>query len=345
MLKKALFIFALLLSVGIAVVWWYGNNAATSPDNSAASSQEQTEVVSNEATPSEPVESESEAVTLVAVGDVMMSRHVWTKILAHGGDSRHPFRETADFTAAADITFANVESAVSDLAEPPPEGMSFIVPTEGIDGLEYAGFDVVSLANNHSLNFGKQALVDSVEQLESRGILTAGAGDNLESAHAPAILDVKGNSIAFFAYQNVGPQEVWEATPSSAGIAWMDPEMVKLDVSQVRDEVDYVIVSMHAGTEYVFDPIDSQVEFAHAAVDAGADLVIGHHPHVVQDKEIYNGKQIIYSLGNFVFDQMWSEETRRGEVLTATLTDGEVRDINFEKVRIYDYNQPRFEDW
>lgn len=344
MLKKFLIVISLFLAVGIMAVLWYGYNEE--PGELSAEVEEtidgDVEKKPEETKLPEPVK---EPVSIIAVGDIMMSRHVWTKIIEHGGDPRHPFLQTADFTSQADLTFANVESAVSDMAEPPPEGMSFIVPTKGIDGLEYAGFDIVSLANNHSMNFGREALLDSVEQLESRGIMTAGAGSNLEEAHAPAILEVKGNKIAFLAYQNIGPEDAWVATTSRAGLAWMDTDLLEMDIKQVRDEVDYVIVSMHAGTEYVFDPIPAQVEFAHAAIDAGADLVIGHHPHVVQDKEIYNGKQIIYSLGNFVFDQMWSEETRRGEVLTATLENGEVKDIEFAKIRIYDYNQPQLEQW
>lgn len=344
-MKRFLIILIVALVIALAVVWWWGRSA-TPPaavlevGREAVGGQPGTGTKDSD----ESIRIMQEPVTLLAVGDVMMSRHVWTKIKANGGDPRYPFLMTADVTSAADITFGNIETAVSDMAAPPAEGMSFITPTKGIAGLKYAGFDVMSLANNHSLNFGREALIDSVKQLGEQGITTAGAGENIEAAHTPAILEVKGNKVAFFAYQNVGPEESWAATTSKAGLAWMNIPQLQQDIKSVRDEVDYVIISMHAGTEYVFDPIASQKEFAHAAVDAGADLVIGHHPHVIEDKEIYNGKQIIYSLGNFVFDQMWSEETRLGEVMTATLEDGQVTDINFKTIKIFDYCQPRFID-
>lgn len=341
-MNRFLILLVIILIVALIIVWWWGRT----PSQPAAVLEVGQEAVgSAEAgvkNSSEPARIRKEPVTLLAVGDVMLSRHVWTKIKAHGGDPRYPFLETASVTSAADITFGNIETAVSDMASPPAEGMSFITPTKGIEGLKYAGFDVMSLANNHSLNFGREALIDSVKQLDEQGIATAGAGENIEAAHAPAILEVKGNKVAFFAYENVGPEESWAATASKAGLAWMNIPQMEQDIKSVRDQVDYVIVSMHAGTEYVFDPIASQKEFAHAAIDAGADLIIGHHPHVIEDKEIYNGKQIIYSLGNFVFDQMWSEETRLGEVMTATLEDGQVTDINFKTIKIFDYCQPRF---
>ncbi len=342
-MNKFLLIVIACLIVGIAGVWWWGR-ASVQPAETLDITQEafgdqSAPVVKDSSIPPAP---KKEPVTLLAVGDIMLSRHVWTKITANGGDPRYPFLNTADFTKAADITFGNVETAVSDMAAPPPEGMSFITPTKAIEGLKYAGFDIVSLANNHSMNFGREALLDSVKQLEDQEIKTAGAGENIEAAHAPAILDVKGNKIAFFAYQNVGPEEAWAATTSRTGIAWMDIAQLQQDIKSIRDEADFVIISMHAGTEYVFEPIAVQKEFAHAAVDAGADLVIGHHPHVIQDKEIYKDKQIIYSLGNFVFDQMWSEETRLGEVMTATLDNGQVTDIKFRTVKIFDYCQPQF---
>ncbi len=344
--NKIILLIIILALVGALVWLWQSNANKESVEAVTSEEASVSEQINEEAAAPNPneVSGSGEPVTLVAVGDIMLSRHVWTKILDHGGDPRHPFLETAELTKNADIAFANLETPVSDLAAPPAEGMSFIAPVKSIDGLEYAGFDIVSLANNHTENFGDEALLDSIEQLESRGIMAVGAGENIEQAHKPDILEVKGNKIAFLAYEDVVP-DAYAAGKSEPGVAWMDIELLEQDIKQIRDEVDYVIISMHSGTEYVFDPIAAQKEFAHAAVDAGADLVIGHHPHVVQDKEIYKDKQIIYSLGNFVFDQMWSEETRRGEVLTATLDNGEVKDIEFTKIRIYDYNQPRIEEW
>ena len=112
-------------------------------------------------------------------------------------------------------------------------------------------------------------------------------------------------------------------------------------IQAARKNADVVIVSMHAGTEYTHHPNKTQKKFAHAAIDFGTDLVIGHHPHVVQSIEQYHGKTIVYSLGNFIFDQMWSQKTREGVVLKATISKTGVRDIDFVPILIEDYAQPR----
>lgn len=341
MTKKVLIIVIIILCAGLAFLWW--DNSSPNQEITGEVDLETESVVAESLEPEEEL-TLSEPVTLVAVGDIMLSRHVWTKIQNNGGDPRWPFLKTADLLKNADITFANLESPISDLAEPPKEGMSFIAPSRAIDGLKYAGIDIVSLANNHTGNFGNDALLDCQKLLQEQGIAAVGAGKNIEEAHKAVITEVKGNKIAWLAYENIVP-DAYAAGVNEPGVAWMNIDRLEKDIASVRDQADYVLVSMHAGTEYVFEPIDSQVNFAHSAIDFGADMVIGHHPHVVQAKEVYNGKQIIYSLGNFVFDQMWSEETRRGEVLKATLDKGEIKDIEFVKVRIYDYNQPRIEEW
>ncbi len=335
-MKKIHFIIIGLLALGIVLVW------ILMPEKKEKITEtKNAEVVEEEV---EDVEKPKEPISLIAVGDVMLSRHVWTKI-KQSGDMALPFRETHEITSMADVSFANLETSVSTMQEPPSEGMSFMADPRSLEGLKLGGFDVISLANNHSHNFGDQALLDTIEIVNENGFKTIGAGKDYDDANKPLIYEVKNQKIAFFAYEDVVPDS-YASGVGDPGVAWMDTEVMKKNVSALKKAnlVDYIIVSMHSGVEYVKTPNDIQVKFARSAIDAGANLVMGHHPHVTQTKETYKNGYIIYSLGNFVFDQMWSEETRMGEIFKCTLDNGEIKDIEFMKTKIYDYNQPRVEN-
>jgi poly-gamma-glutamate synthesis protein (capsule biosynthesis protein) len=209
-------------------------------------------------------------------------------------------------------------------------------------GLKNAGFTILSLANNHIPNFGEQGLKDTFNYLHQAGIYYVGAGNNAEEAAAPVFMTIKGTKFAFLAYNDtdVVPPS-YEATQNHAGTNFMRPDRMTEAIKRAKQNADIIIVSMHAGTEYTDDPNQSQITFAHAAIDAGADLVIGHHPHVIQPLENYKGKYILYSLGNFVFDQMWSEETRQGLTAKIFFTKTGVQKIEFQPILIEDYSQPR----
>jgi poly-gamma-glutamate synthesis protein (capsule biosynthesis protein) len=175
--------------------------------------------------------------------------------------------------------------------------------------------------------------------LRDVGIDYIGAGET-EAKILPVIREVKGLKIAFLGY-GYGPNE-YEATLKSAGLALMNIEKLKSDVQSLGPQVDLIVVVMHDGIEYVNDPAVHQKEFARAAIEAGADLVLGHHPHVVQKMEIYNGKYIFYSLGNYIFDQMWSLETRQGLGIMFHLDKSGVTSLDYYPVRIEDYCQPNW---
>jgi poly-gamma-glutamate synthesis protein (capsule biosynthesis protein) len=178
--------------------------------------------------------------------------------------------------------------------------------------------------------------------LEEANIAYAGAGKNAVAARQPAILERGGLSIAFLAYNDTDVvPDSYSAESERPGTVFMDIDPMKADVAMAKNLADLVIVSMHSGTEYQSTPNRRQEEFARAAVDAGADLIIGHHPHVVQTVERYHGKYIVYSLGNFIFDQMWSRETREGMTLRVTMDGSGVTDLQFIPVVIDDYAQPR----
>lgn len=275
--------------------------------------------------------------TLVAVGDIMLSRHVDEKMDRNG--RRYPFLKTADFLKNADLTMANLESPFTT-GESPPEGMVFGAEKASIEGLKYAGFDLVNLANNHFGNQGQKGTNLTFEHLKNNGIDYFGAGGNFNEAHQPLIKEVKSQKIAFLGYTDTDVIPESYIAQNSAGAAAMNVSQVVKDIAAAKKDADLVIVSMHSGAEYTPNPNSRQKEFARVAIDAGADLVIGHHPHVVQAMENYKGKFIFYSLGNFVFDQMWSTETRQGLMVKLTFVHNKIVEIKLVPVKIADFAQP-----
>jgi len=286
------------------------------------------------------VKEDEPSFSLLAVGDIMLSRVVGQKMLKHGYG--YPFSKMADITKDADLSFANLETAVLPGRVVHTGEMMFRSDPESVQSMAEAGFDLVSLANNHTPNYGQNGLKKTFVYLEQSGLDYMGAGQDLTSAYQAFVTEVNGIKLAFLAYNDsdVVPDS-YEAGQSWAGTAIMDIDQIKSDIGKVRKQVDLVIVSMHSGTEYIYTANKRQTEFAHAAIDNGADLVIGHHPHVVQEMEIYKDKYIFYSLGNYIFDQMWSEETRQGVVLKLELSKSGVEQFIFIPVVIEDFAQPR----
>lgn len=278
-------------------------------------------------------------VTMIAVGDMMLSRAVAKRMRQHGYD--YPFASTSEFLRSADITFGNLETSITPGPEVQPFEMSFRADPESATALRDAGFDVLSLANNHTPNYGETGLQDTIRYLDEAGIVHVGAGRDME-AHQPKFVTANGIRFAFLAYndRDVVPAS-YEAGETRLGTAFMRIDRMQAAVQGARQFADIVIVSMHSGTEYELFPNDSQTAFARAAIDAGAEIVIGHHPHVVQTREEYKGKYIFYSLGNFVFDQMWSQDTREGLALKIVFTKEGVSDVSYHATEIHDYAQPR----
>lgn len=278
--------------------------------------------------------------TLTAVGDVMLSRSVLNRMHSYGSYS-HPYEQTYNVLRAADLTVANLEGQLSDNIPPSADEytMTFISPTEAAAGLRWAGIDAVSLANNHTLDYGSGALLDTMRGLDQHGVAHFGAGENMRSAYAPLVLEAGGHRIAFLGFDDV-LKRGW-SDPSTPGSASASVEAVMDAVASARAQADVVIPYFHWGSEYVGVPDGRQRSLAYAAIDAGADLVLGAHPHWVQTVEWYEGKPIVYSLGNFVFDQMWSRTTRQGVIATFTFAGSEVIKTRYSPVLIEDYSQPR----
>ncbi|USN53078.1 MAG: CapA family protein [Candidatus Nomurabacteria bacterium] len=290
---------------------------------------------------SEVPEESSQSMHLYAVGDIMLSRTVADKMAKKGND--YPFSGMKDILQQADAVFANLECPITAGRHIEAEELSFRANPGVEELMADANISAVSLANNHSPNFGNDGLLDTISYLDAAGIASTGAGEDLDQAEQPALLTRNGITIAIVAYtwSSLVPAS-YGASDTQPGTAFMDIANMQSAVQRAQEMADYVFVSMHSGIEYTYTPTQQQIDFAHAAIDAGAELVIGHHPHVVQNIEAYKGKYILYSLGNFIFDQMWSQPTREGMLADIEIDSQEgVTGLDFVPVIIDDYARPR----
>jgi poly-gamma-glutamate capsule biosynthesis protein CapA/YwtB (metallophosphatase superfamily) len=281
-------------------------------------------------------------VHLAATGDIMLDRSMGHHL--RQGKLDYPFYEVAHWFHAADLTIGNLESALGDIGEPEPKAYPFRAPPEAAESLARAGFDIVSLANNHGMDYGPEALLQGIDLLHAAGVVPIGAGVDETAAYAPHITSINGLSLAIFGYVNVPVEwrgfdtETWTAAADAPGLAWATVERIQSGVGAVRDDVDLIIVVLHSGYEYVDPPSPVQMELSRAAVDAGADLVIGHHAHILQGIEFYRDGVIVYGLGNFVFEIDGPPETA---VLYAWLDANGVREIELLPAIIQFGGQPR----
>jgi poly-gamma-glutamate capsule biosynthesis protein CapA/YwtB (metallophosphatase superfamily) len=248
---------------------------------------------------------------------------------------------TADLLRRADIAIGNLECPLTTEGQPIGKRFTFRAHPRHAEGLAWAGFDILTVANNHLLDFGREGLVATLETLQDNGLASVGAGLSDEEAHRPVIREVKGRKLAFLSYAATrwkGSPEV----PSEEEIAFAELTTIRRDVQQAREQADLVVVVMHLGTEYQAYPDDEQLAVSRTAIEAGACLVIGHHPHVVQRTASYGQGFIAYSLGNFVFDIDVLEQARQGAVLRVLLGRDGVEVVELIPVPILDDVQPRF---
>lgn len=279
-------------------------------------------------------------ITLMFVGDIMLDRGVEHMIEKYGnGDYKFPFLKIADFLKKADILFGNLESLISDRGQKVGSIYSFRADPKAIEGLTFAGFDILSVANNHIFDYGREAMEDNFKRLKEAKIDFVGGGFNKNEACLPRVKEVRKTKIAFLAFTNLGTR-YWQATKNRSGICWLEKENLKEYIKKAKGLADIIIVSMHFGEEYRQKPTLEQKYFAHLAIDSGADLVIGHHPHVIQEIEKYKRGFIAYSLGNFVFDQKFSKETMKGILLKVIIENGKIKELVPVEVKINKFFQP-----
>lgn len=353
---KTPFLFACLAGATLALSGcWSLSTRATPPRNSVAPKvmASPAPIVLPVAAVPTPTATPSDAtISLTMVGDILP---LWVK---------DPLRDAGVRAqlSGADIAFANLESPLSTRGQPSPLKFrggrlmhrEFIFGASVADAqmLKNAGIDVVSLANNHMMDYGQTALADTLNALQQKNILTAGGGVDASAARAPAILERRGLKIAFLAYvadETLPGSTHFEATPQTAGVAFVHDEIkdgkkmptqatraqLRADIAAARGQADVVAVSFHWGTEFREQPNDFQRALAHFVVDEGADLVIGHHPHCLQGVELYQNKPIFYSLGNFVFHSSLEKSARSGIVRLEIDKDG-VQNAAFHPVWVWD---------
>ncbi|HLF08097.1 MAG TPA: CapA family protein [Dehalococcoidia bacterium] len=263
--------------------------------------------------------------TLIATGDVIPARYTDVVMRSRGDDFLYPVAAIKEATADADLTVINLEAPLIDGCPYHASGFVFCGRPGFIAALQAAGVDVVTLENNHVRNYGPKGLAETTTHLERAGIAWA-------NRHTPAVLDVRGLTFGFLAFNAVGER--------------IDREGMTEQIVGLRSQVDILVVAFHWGAEYTALPMqavlaaDDPVELGHRAVDAGADLIIGNHPHWVQGLELYAQKLITYAHGNFIFDQMWSYETRVSVIGRYTFYDNILVGVTFMPTLIMNYAQP-----
>ncbi len=246
-----------------------------------------------------PAFATAQEIVVNAVGDIMLAGRWTADLRAAGYDSL--FDNLRDELARGDINLANLESPLARCGrEFTAKKFRFRGEPAVAPALARAGFNLVTLANNHSMDFGWPALAETRGHLRETGIAWIGAGENLEQARSMALFTVRGKRVAFLGYSLTQPIEFF-AAPRRPGTAPGYSKLVAADVAAARGKADYVIVSFHWGREASTTVQAYQRDTAHRAIDAGADVIIGHHPHVLQGVERYRRGIIFYSLGNFAF--------------------------------------------
>lgn len=257
-------------------------------------------------------------ITFVFVGDINLGREVNFQINQRK-DFTFPFQKTETIIKGADLAIANLEGPLIENCPLMRAGMKFCGQKENIQGLIFAGFDLVNLANNHINNYGPQGVEETIRFLEESRI------DYFDSEKI-VFKEVKNLKIAFLGFDDtIKPIE--------------EPRLIE-KIKTAQEETDLVVVNFHWGQEYQSQPSERQKYLSRVAIDNGAEIIIGHHPHILQPLEYYQEKPIFYSLGNFVFDQMWSQETRIGIIVLITIKEKQIIKTGLIPVRIENYCQP-----
>jgi len=258
-------------------------------------------------------------IKVLVAGDVMLGRTVMGRSL-DSGDPKYPFLKVAERLWKADLTFVNLENPIVTNCPRQTTSLVFCADPQMLEGLTYSGVDVVTLGNNHSRNYGQKGLDETQMFLNEKGIAATGLGSLVTKK-------VAGTTFGFLGFNFV------DINPKSS-----DYDLV----ADSDKKVDVLVVGVHWGAEYQATANLRQRKIAAELVKAGADVVVGHHPHWVQDMEYLDGKPVYYSLGNFIFDQMWSEKTKEGLVVELTFKDKKL--VGEKKLPIYmrEWAQPQW---
>ena len=285
---------------------------------------------------------DSDTITLSAVGDLAIHGQYDDLITKH--DPCFFFDNVSGFLKKSDIVFGNLESVLSgsgtsDLIKP----LHLRGNPLYIEGLKYAGFNVLSLANNHSFDFGIEAYYEMKKALEFNGINVVGGGEDISDSRRPLMIERRGISILFLAYSDESTGGFNEAHDNRPGVAPLDIEFIKEDIRKNRELVNCMVVSLHWGEEFNHYPSPKQVTYARAIIDSGADIILGHHSHVLQGIERYKSGVIAYNLGSMMmsgpsgrYEYILQDNNRESAILSCEISKNGVAGITITPVWLND---------
>jgi poly-gamma-glutamate capsule biosynthesis protein CapA/YwtB (metallophosphatase superfamily) len=271
-------------------------------------------------------------VKLSFVGDVIFSSRVEDQLKKSGYD--YPYSFVKEYLQNADYTIANLETPVTERGDVQKKEYVYRSSPLALPAFKEAGFDLVNLANNHVMDYGPQGLLDTFDSLKRADVKYIGAGKDVSEAYSPIIVEKQGIKIAFLGFSRVVPEASWKAGVKHPGVA--DTYNYKMPVEAIqkaRQQADLVVVIAHWGVERQDNPDKYQTELAHRYIDAGADLIVGGHPHVLQGFENYKGKWIAYSLGNFIFTVNEVQKTLETVILQATCSKEKRCDLDLVPIQ------------
>ncbi len=280
-----------------------------------------------------PQPNNSKRLIIAAVGDIMLDGSAREIMQEHGYD--HAFDGTRNWLSGADIAIGNLEGPLTTGGEPAPDKKYlFRSPPDKVTAtLHAAGFDVVSLANNHTLDYGSQGLNDTIAALDKANIHHVGAGSNLREARQAAFIDKNGLRVAFLGYSLTFPEEFW-AKKNGPGTAFGHRQHIINDIKAAKSEADIVVVSFHWGRESITELRPYQVALGRESINAGAQLVIGHHPHILQAVERYKHGAILYSMGNFAFGS-YSKKARSSALAEIEFEKDKLIQVRLRPINVY----------
>lgn len=274
-------------------------------------------------------------VTVSLVGDILLDRGVGAQIAAKGLE--YPCEKVRVTLRQADIVYGNLECPLTLEGTPllKNRNLVFKADPDHAGMLKNTGFTILNLANNHTMDYGRQGLENTLDALAKEGIRATGGGSSRDKAHAPVFVKESGLTLGFLGF-SAFPPEGYFYLENRPDIARVDKERIWDTIREAREQCDFLVVSFHWGKEFDFLASKEQKLLAHLAVDSGADAVVGHHPHVLQGMEMYKGKLIAYSLGNFVFDRQIPKGTDETVIVNLTVTRKGIDGVELIPVRIND---------
>jgi poly-gamma-glutamate synthesis protein (capsule biosynthesis protein) len=295
-------------------------------------------------------------VRLGVAGDIIFGRNGGNR-QRDFGDYDLPMYQVKDFLATFDLTISNFECFVSESIEPPeisdPYTLNFVTPPDSLQGMVMSSIDAVTMANNHAVYpYGVPAMTDTIKYLNEAGIATWGVGQDLDEARAAWTTEVNGTSIALYGVDgvtaNVDYPGSWSmvtdsaATGSKGGTNPLVMDNILADIENLAGQYDIVLPYFHAGEQYMWTPREWLVNVSRQCIDAGATAMLTSHPHATMGMEIYKGKPIFYSIGNFVYDQMFSVQTRQGYFVEMVFRGKDCVAFRLHPSEVMDFVQPRF---